>query len=155
MLELRRMMHAAGLSIRQFSADDPVSKWICAQAHRRATADNAVCFLDKLLAEVPFEVKAIQVDGGSEFKAAFEQQCAERHITLYDLPPRCPELNGHVERYNGAWRYEFYACWRLPRDDLPSINRWIAIFEDDYNRFRPHQVLGELTPQEYLAILTP
>ena len=41
----------------------------------------------------------------SGFKADFERECQERG--LFELPP--PELNGHVERNNGAWRYEFYA----------------------------------------------
>ena len=31
-------------------------------------------------------------------------------------PPRSPELNGSVERNNGAWRYEFYATRDLPDD---------------------------------------
>ena len=31
-------------------------------------------------------------------------------------PPRSPELNGSVERNNGAWRYGFYATRDLPDD---------------------------------------
>ena len=60
---------------------------------------------------------AIQVDGGSE--ADFEHECQQRG--LFELPPRFPELNGHVERDNGTWRYEFYATWDLPNDDLEDI----------------------------------
>ena len=39
--------------------------------------------------------------------------------------------NGRVERNNGAWRYEFYATWDLPNDDLDDINRWIDAFADE------------------------
>ena len=70
---------------------------------------------------MPFPIRAIQVDGGSEFKAGFEAECQRRGIDLFELPPRSPELNGHVERNNGAWRYEFYATWELPHD-LDSLN---------------------------------
>ena len=143
----RRKLH-------QFTAYDPVSKWTCAQAFRRATADNAANFLNKLLTDMPFPVKAIQVDGGSEFKAKFEQHCAQQNITLYELPPRSPKINGHVERNNGAWRYEFYGCWKLNRDELPSINHWINAFQHEYNHFRPHQALAGKTPVEYLSQLT-
>ena len=63
---------------------------------------------------MPDPVKAIQIDGGSEFMAEFEQACADKNLPLYVLPPRSPKLNGAVERCNGAWRYEFYACVDLP-----------------------------------------
>ncbi len=59
-------------------------------------------------------------------------------------------INGHVERNNGTWRYEFYATWKLP-DDLDRLNDWINAFSDEFNRFRPHQSLGGQTPVEYLA----
>ena len=40
-------------------AHDPVAKWTCAQAWRRATAHNAKRFLDKLQADMPFPIEAI------------------------------------------------------------------------------------------------
>ena len=138
-------------AIKQFTAHDPVTKWTCAQAWRRATAHNARRFLDKLQADMPFPIQAIQVDGGSEFKADFETECQRRCIDLFELPPRSPQLNGHVERNNGTWRYEFYASWDLPDDNLDHINRWIDAFADEFNTFRPHQALDGHTPAEYLA----
>ena len=54
-------------------------------------------FLDRLTARMPFSVRAIQVDGGSEFQAAFEEAYQARGIRLFILPPRSPELNGCVE----------------------------------------------------------
>lgn len=141
-------------TLKQFTACDPLAKWTCAQAFRRASAHNAKDFLDKLQADMPFPIQAIQVDGGSEFKADFEAECARRGIALYELPPRTPALNGHVERNNGAWRYEFYATWELPTNNLDDINRWIDAFADEFNTFRPHQVLGGQTPAEYLAQIT-
>jgi hypothetical protein len=37
---------------------------------------------------MPLPVEAIQVDGGSEFKAEFEQACQAKAIRLYELPPQ-------------------------------------------------------------------
>ena len=37
---------------------------------------------------MPLPVEAIQVDGGSEFKAEFEQACQAKAIRLYELPPK-------------------------------------------------------------------
>ena len=137
-------------AVKQFTACDPVAKWTCAQAWRSATANNAARFLDKLQNDMPFPIRAIQVDGGSEFKAGFEAECHRRGIDLFELPPRSPELNGNVERNNGTWRYEFYATWELPHD-LERLNRWIDAFADEFNTFRPHQALGGQTPAQYLA----
>ncbi len=39
---------------------------------------------------MPFGVKAIQVDGGSEFGADFERACQERGIKLFVLPSHSP-----------------------------------------------------------------
>ncbi len=60
---------APGKAIKHFTAYDPVAKWTVAKAVNRATAHAASLFLDKVIAEMPFPVQAIQVDGGSEFKA--------------------------------------------------------------------------------------
>lgn len=140
--------------VKQFNAYDPVAKWTCAQAFRRSTAHNAKRFLDKLETDMPFPIAALQVDGGSEFKADFERECQRRGITLFELPPRSPQLNGHVERNNSAWRYEFYGCWNLDTDRLDDTNRWIDAFAEEFNTFRPHQALDGKTPLQYLQQLT-
>jgi hypothetical protein len=44
-------------------------------------------FLDKLTADMPFPVEAIQVDGGSEFMAEFEAECQRRKLKLYVVGP--------------------------------------------------------------------
>lgn len=137
-------------TIKHFTACDPVSKWTCAHAARRATAANATRALDKLIDSAPFTIQAIQVDGGSEFMADFKAQCRQRGIRLWELPPRSPELNGHVERSNRTWRHEFYATWDLPSDNLQDINLWIDAFAHEHNTFRPHQALGGRTPKQYL-----
>jgi len=53
---------------KHLAARDTVSRWDVVQAHPRATAKSATRFVDSVLARMPFRVKAIQVDGGSEFQ---------------------------------------------------------------------------------------
>ena len=83
-----------GVVLKHFTARDVVSRWDVIEAHSRATANTASMFLDSLIRRTPFPIKAIQVDGGSEFEASFEQACRERGIKLFVLPPRSPKLNG-------------------------------------------------------------
>jgi transposase InsO family protein len=139
-----------GTSIKHFTAYCPVGRWTVAKATRRATSTAAAAFLDQVLAEMPFPVTALQVDGGSEFMAAFETACQAKRLELFVLPPRSPQLNGAVERANGSWRYEFYAVHDLP-DTLAELNPLIDSFQHLYNTFRPHGALRGLTPVQYLA----
>ena len=140
---------APGKAIKHFTAYCPVARWTVGKAANRATAKAASLFLDKVVAEMPFPVEAIQVDGGSEFKAEFEQACMARNILLYELPPKRPQLNGAVERCNGAWRYEFYAVYDLPAS-VDALNPILDSFQHLYNHHRPHGALAGLTPAQYL-----
>ena len=141
---------APGKHVKHFTAYDPVAKWTVAKAYNRATAASAAMFLDKLTAHMPFKVEAIQVDGGSELMAEFEDACQSRAIKLFVLPPKSPEINGAVERCNGAWRYEFYAVYDLPTQ-VDQLNPLIDAFQHRYNTHRPHGALGGKTPAQYLA----
>ena len=136
-------------AIKHFTAYCPVAKWTVGKAFNRATAASASSFLDKVLADMPFPVEAIQVDGGSEFKAEFETACQAKGIRLYELPPKRPQINGAVERCNGSWRYEFYACYDLPRS-VEALNPILDSFQHLYNHHRPHGALAGLTPAAYL-----
>lgn len=98
---------------------------------------------------MPFPVKAIQVDGGSEFMAEFETACQVKGLALYVLPPRRPQMNGAVERCNGAWRYEFYQSYDLP-DCVERLNPILDSFQHLYNHHRPHGALAGKTPAKYL-----
>jgi transposase len=144
---------APGKAIKHFTAYDPVAKWTVAGVAGRATARLAAAFLDKVVAEMPFKVTGIQVDGGCEFMADFEQACRAKHLDLFVLPPKRPQLNGAVERCNGAWRYEFYAVHDLPHQ-IDRLQPFVDAFAHRYNHHRPHDALDGLTPAEYLFTAT-
>lgn len=136
-------------AIKHFTAYCPVAKWTVGKAFNRATAAAAAAFLDKVIAQMPFPIEAIQVDGGSEFKAEFEQACQAKGLRLYELPPKRPQLNGAVERCNGSWRYEFYETYDLPRT-VEALNPILDSFQHLYNHYRPHGALAGQTPASYL-----
>jgi len=141
-----------GVVLKHFTARDVVSRRDVLEVHTRATAQAAARFLDAVQARMPFPVRAIQVDGGSEFQAEFEQACQERGIRLFVLPPRSPKLNGSVERAQRTHTEEFYEVWDLDWT-VPELNRQLLAWEEVYNTIRPHQSLGYRTPQRYLQEL--
>jgi transposase InsO family protein len=141
-----------GVVLKNFTARDVVSRWDVLMAASQASAYSARRFLDVLLERMPFPVHAIQVDGGSEFQAVFEEACQQRGIRLFVLPPRSPKLNGHVERANRTHTEEFYEVADLPWT-VAELNQHALVWERVYNTVRPHQALGYKTPKEFLEEL--
>jgi hypothetical protein len=88
----RRKMEAAGLSLRYQSS------CICEFFKNKVTPQTAKTSIIGCKKALVFAVKGIQVDGGSEFMAEFEQACKDKGLTLFVLPPKRPQLNGAVER---------------------------------------------------------
>lgn len=138
-----------GVVLKHFTARDIVSRWDVLEAHTRATSRTASAFIDALLERMPFPVKAIQVDGGSEFEDLFETECQKRGIHLFVLPPRSPKLNGHVERAQRTHTEEFYEVTDC-NFDITELNEALREWERVYDTVRPHQSLGYLTPQQFL-----
>jgi len=138
-----------GVLLKHFSAYDVVARWNVLSVGSQATATSAARFLDDIQTRSPFEVRAIQVDGGSEFTSFFELECQKRGIRLFVLPPRSPKLNGGVERANRTHTEEFYeitdSTFELA-DLIPKLLEW----ENICNTYRPNQALNYLTPLENL-----
>lgn len=138
-----------GVSLKHFTAHDVVSKWNVISVHRQASAATATHFLDILGVRMPFPVRALQVDGGSEFESIFEEECHRRGIKLFVLPPRSPKLNGGVERAHRTHTEEFYEVTESSFD-LAELRQELLEWEIIYNTVRPHQALGYLTPLKFL-----
>lgn len=137
-----------GLHLREFRAVDPTTRISTSRIYNSATAINAREFLKEAIKEFDFEIKSIQIDGGSEFMGEFEEYCEEMGIKLYVLPPRSPKINGYVERANETYRYEFWNVYELP-DTIEEVRKLLRKFEYKYNCERMHQSLNYLTPMEY------
>lgn len=133
----------------QFSAVDPVTRIGAAKVYERGTAKNGKNFLEHVRRVMPW-VGGIQVDGGSEFKGAFEEACKHEEIPLYVLPPRSPKLNGFVERFNGTCRYELYNR-QESLENMGDLRKIVSDYESFYNTYRPHQGLKQLTPYDNMV----
>lgn len=138
-----------GVIFKHFAARDVISRWDVMEASSRATASSAACFVHSIIKRMPFPVKAIQVDGGSEFQSIFEETCQKLDIRLFVLPPRSPKLNGHVEQSNRTHAEEFYEVTDCEFEMVP-LNEALLQWETVYNTIRLHQALGYLTPHQYL-----
>lgn len=134
--------------MKHFQAWDPITKVIIADVVCKATSSAALKFLHKVIKEMPFPVKSIQVDGGSEFMKYFEEGCQKSNIALYVLPPSRPQYNGGVERGNRTFREEFYARGIIA-ESVGEFKYHLERAVQKYNSYRPHFSLKGLTPFEY------
>ena len=139
-----------GVVLKHFTARDVVSRWDVVEVHTRATATLAAGFLDAIQQRMPFQVRSIQVDGGSGFQVAFEQACQKRGLRLFVLPPRSPKLNGCVERAQRTHTEEFYEITDFSLE-VATLNQELQVWECTYNTVRPHQALAYLTPHQFVT----
>lgn len=141
-------------SWRHFTAIDVVSRTTFAQLSLHARAVDALDFLGHLLETCPFQVRALQVDQGSEFKDVFEDACLTLGIVLYENHARTPKQNAYVERAQRTFRDEFYRR-ELLDPNLATAQQALQRYLHHFNHDRPHGGLQYLTPSEYLALRNP
>jgi len=137
----------------QFRAHDVISKRAALRVYKRQTSGAAAEFLHHLKMKFPFRIRAIQIDGGSEFMDEFEKACKRNKIRLFVNPPHHPEMNGGVERGNRTDREEFYEVKDLSLD-LVELNLQVQEYERVFNYVRPHKALAMRTPNEYYLLWT-
>lgn len=141
-----------GRSVKHFMAWERKSKYIHAQIYSNAKATSAKKFLRELVETAPYPIISIQVDGGSEFMAEFETECARLNIPLEVLPPSKPKYNGGIERANRTFREDFYDEPKILADSIGALRFELKKAVMNYNSYRPHSALQGQTPIEYLRI---
>ena len=90
----------------------------------------------------------IQVDNGSEFiSKALDKWAYENGVTLDFSRPGKPTDNPFIESFNGSFRDEcLNTHWFL---SLPDARTKIETWRKEYNEFRPHSSLGDMTPNDF------
>lgn len=93
--------------------------------------------------------KKIQTDNGSEFiSKEMDRWAYENKVTMHYSRPGKPTDNPFVESFNGSFRDEcLNAHWFLSLKDAKDK---IEIWRKDYNEYRPHSSLNQLTPTEFI-----
>lgn len=145
-----KLHDAAGRRIRrfQFTAIDDATRVRAFKIYRRHTQENAIKFINYVIAKFPFRIHTVRTDNGHEFQAKFHWHLADLGIRHVYIKPRTPRLNGKVERSHGTDEVEFYQLLEYTDDvDLNAkLNQW----EQYYNFHRPHGALKGKAPYEIL-----
>jgi putative transposase len=94
--------------------------------------------------------RRIQTDNGSEFQSKeMDRWAYENNVTMDYSRPGRPTDNPFVESFNGSFRDEcLNAHWFLSLEDAAEkIEAW----RREYNEYRPHSSIDNLTPMEFVA----
>jgi hypothetical protein len=86
--------------------------------------------------------------GGSEFISRVLDKWAYDHgVTMDFSRPGKLMDNAMIESFNGSFRDECLNLnWFLSKEDAQEkIEKW----RQEYNMFRPHSALGDLTPRQF------
>ena len=98
----------------------------------------------------PLSIKSIQTDNGAEFLGNFDEYLKRKQIPHYFSYPRCPKINGCVERYNRTLKEEFVYNHLDSIENIELFRRRLAEYLIFYNTERPYKTLGLKSPIDYL-----
>ena len=115
--------------------------------------EDVVAAMARLHQELGLVPERIQVDNGSAFiSKALDRWAYDQHVILDFSRPGKPTDNPYIESFNGRFRDEcLTGHWFLSLlDAQEKIEQW----RQEYNSFRPHSSLKNLTPDEVVAAAT-
>jgi hypothetical protein len=139
-----------GLKVYVYSGVDVKGKFAFSLPYREKTSANTVDFWTKFCQVYPLAIRRVQTDNGSEFLGAFEAHLKQTQTPHSFTYPRCPKVNGCIERYQRTLSEEFLQVHefaiRQPREFYLQLADYLVF----YNCERAHQALALQTPMAYL-----
>ena len=111
--------------------------------------ENVAEILKNVIFEQKASPKRIKIDNGPEFiSKALDRWAYGKKIELEFSRPGKPTDNAFIESFNGSLRDEcLNVNWFLSLEDAPQK---LDVWREDYNSYRPHSSLGNLTPNEFI-----
>lgn len=132
----------------QFTAIDVLGKRRVLRVYPSQSSRNGALFLKECIASFPFPIEAVQTDNGAPFLKEFDKLCKQMNIPHYFTYPRQPKQNTYVEISHEADEREFYKQGHVC-SILEEMQKDVLGWERTWNTFRPHEALGQLTPEAY------
>ncbi len=143
-----------------FVAIDRATRWVYLRVYRDQTEISSTDFLRRLRQAAAFKITKILTDNGSQFtdrftsktkqptgKHLFDQQCIAQGIEHRLIPPRHPQTNGMVERFNGRIS-EIVRQTRFA--SAQELEATLTNYLNTYNHHIPQRALNHLSPIEAL-----
>jgi len=142
----------------QFTATDECTRWTFREMYDEHSTYSAKDFLVKLMATVPFPIRLVQTDNGTEFtntllvtkskhKTLFEQALIDMGIHYQRIRVATPRHNGKVERQHRCDEQRFYSKLRMY--SLADGRKQLEAYNKKSNNI-PKVCLGFFSPNQVL-----
>ena len=96
-----------GIKLYVMNAVDVYTRFEFAYTYKTLNSKNGSDFIDKLFEVYPGKIHTIQTDNGLEFHKHFQKNLYKRRVKHMYIYPRCPRINGYIERSNRSLSEEF------------------------------------------------
>src|SRR6267154_6663549 len=97
----------------------------------RQNQNASLHFFEEMRRQMPFAIRKLQCDNGSEFPLAFKLAVEAAGIRHRYIKPRRPQQNGKVERSHRVDQEEFWGRQRFP--DFEAAAAALRGWETRYN----------------------
>jgi len=147
-----------GIKLYVFNAVDIKLKFQFSFGYTTLTSRNGRDFFQRLELVYPIQngIKTVQTDNGLEYLGDFHTYLENKNIPHLFIYPRCPKINGFIERANRTLQEEFmeqyiYTKW----NGIVAFNRDLMEYLIWYNTKRVHKSLHNISPINYLLSILP
>jgi len=144
-----------------FVAIDRATRWVFIHSYPDQTEDSSVDFLSRLEHASPVRIRKLLTDNGSQFtdrftskartpsgEHAFDRRCTALGIEHRLIPPRTPQMNGMVERFNGRISEVLQQTRFASAAELAStLQNYLKL----YNHHIPQRALGHIAPVDAMT----
>lgn len=141
-----------------FVAIDRATRWVFLHVYDDMTEARSVDFLERVRAAAPMKIIKLLTDNGTQFtdrftskakqptgQHAFDQACTQANIEHRLSPPRHPQTNGMVERFNGRIS-ELLKQTRF--QSAEELEKTLLAYALIYNTQIPQRALNHQTPYQ-------
>ena len=143
-----------------FVAIDRATRWVFMHIYADQSEASSVNFLERLREGAPMKITKLLTDNGSQFtdrftskkrepsgRHKFDVRCKALGIEHRLCPPRHPQTNGMVERFNGRIS-EVVSQTRFA--SAAELEATLANYVKTYNHRIPQRALNHLSPVQAL-----
>jgi transposase InsO family protein len=143
-----------------FVAIDRATRWVFLRIYAHQDEAASTDFLRRLHQAAPMKIQTVLTDNGSQFtdrftrktrtpsgQHAFDKRCGELGIEHRLCPPRHPQTNGMVERFNGRISEVIGQTRFKSAEELETT---LTLYLATYNHRIPQRALNHLSPVQAL-----
>ena len=144
-----------------FVAIDRATRWVFVRIYKDQSERSSADFLRRLHRAAPMKITIILTDNGSQFtdrftsrnklpsgRHVFDQACHGYNIEHRLCPPRHPQTNGMVERFNGRIADIVQQTRFTSAHQLEST---LMQYVSTYNNHIPQRALNHVAPNQALT----